>query len=79
MIMETVNGRGVQKVIEAKQTAAYFLWRYTKLTREQIANILGYQRPNNITMCKNKVVEIKSANKGYASDIVMMESKFLRD
>lgn len=78
MLMETVSGRTVQQVVEAKQTAAYFLWRYTKLTRDQIANILGYHRPNNITMCRNKVLEIKSANRGYAADMTSMESKFLR-
>lgn len=78
-IGEEVTGRSIQKVVEAKQTAAYFLWRYTRLTREQIANILGYHRPNNINMCKNKIKEIMSANKGFAADLGTMESKILRD
>lgn len=71
--------RQQQRIVEAKQTAAYCLWRYTRYTGDQIANILGYYSGNNIVKARKAVKEIASANRSYREQLADIEKQILRD
>lgn len=72
------DGRDTLKLTEARQTAAFLLWKYTRLTTQQIATHLGYKKHSNVVMAKRRVIEIMGGNKEYKNTIESIEAKFLR-
>ncbi len=71
--------RESQKIVEAKQVAAHFLWRCTRLTGEQIANTLDYTSKTNVIKARRKVVEIAEGNHSFKADLQKLEKQILRD
>lgn len=71
--------RDPNHIVEAKQTAAYFLWRCTRLTTAQIASIVGYESRENVSMAKNKVKQVAEGNREYKRILEQLEGKILRD
>lgn len=70
--------RDTNELVLAKQTAAFFLWGYTRLTAAQIADLLDYQTHNNVTMAKKKVEEVAQGDKAYKDELIELTKLIIR-
>lgn len=70
--------RDTQKMVKARQAAAWLLWTYTRLTGQQIADMIGYDKRQNVNDAVNKINEIASADMAFRAELEMMESQVKR-
>jgi chromosomal replication initiation ATPase DnaA len=70
--------RDTQLIVKARQVAAYMLWSYTVLTGQQIAEMLGYEKRQNVRDALNKINEVASADMAFRAELEMIESKVKR-
>jgi chromosomal replication initiation ATPase DnaA len=71
--------RQLTKVVEAKQVAAYLLWKYTKLTRMEIATLLGYQFKQNINHSNRSIRKIADGNHAFKTELEGIEALVVRN
>jgi len=71
--------RDRQQIVEAKQAAAYFLWRYTDLRANEIASLLAYRSKQALYEARMASKEVQSVNRSYREEIAEMEKQFLRN
>lgn len=70
--------RDTQQIVKARQAAAYLLWSYTRLTGQQIADMLGYDKRQNVRDAVDKIIEISSGDMAFKAELEMMESQVKR-
>ncbi len=70
--------RDTVQIVSARQTATFLLWRYTELTGQQIADILGYKNKQNVYDARKKIEEISNGDHAFATVIKSLEDKILR-
>lgn len=70
--------RATGALLDAKQVAAYLLWRYTHIEGEKIAHMLGYRGKQNILYAKKKVSEIMEGDKAFKERVETLIQGILR-
>ncbi len=68
-----------KEVAMARQEAVYLMWRYTSMTRDQIAEYLGYTDQTSVNVGRKAVKDALGGADAYKIKIEDITNKILRD
>lgn len=71
--------RQTTEVVNAKQVAAYFLWRFTMMKNIEIAEALGYKDKEIVPMSRKKVKEICKGDHAFKEQLDIIQNQIFRD
>jgi len=71
--------RQIASVVIAKQVAIYFMWRYTTLSRQQIADMFGYKTEAIVNASRKQISVISGVNVVFKQELLNIEQMIIRN